>query len=600
MSQVNVFQRPQKSLDVGRNAFDRSAKATFSASAGQLIPFFCMEVNPGDHCKLKNQSFTRTRPIHTAAYARFNENIEYFFVSYEQLWSYWNAFYTTVSDENSSVIASTHDVQDDLRDPGFDTLKVPNNVPMMSLFELIKAYGIVSPSGESDIVVNYPNQTNLTTDTDFTGAKLADNFIRLFNMLGYGDLTHRDGRNNLTNNFNYANDYLLNPFRICAYQKIFYDHYRLSNFERNRPMAYNLDYYTRGYSDQSSSYNSNKVASERFKWMWELHYRAAKKDYFTDIQPWVYWFGDGLADIDSSKLVTLPNSIFGVADGTFIGQNIQTDVSSPQQNPLPGVQLNARIGDYPTFQAQAMRMSFALDKYLRLIQLTPKHYDAQIEALFGHKPRNNDKESIRIGGFVNSIQIGEVVSTAETQDGTLGEIVGKGTSALDSGTLEFTADKHGIVMGIYSVSPLQEYNSFGVDPFNQKMVRTDYYNPAFDNIGPHILRRMSNFFVFGSNALNNRIMGFVKPWLEYKSNVDKVYNEFVTGGYDNIWSVPRKVIYGAASDQFRSADWLRVNPHDYDNIFAMTYNGQAHRDQFLINCQTSAMNVSAMSVHGEP
>ena len=67
MSMKNVKNNPS------RNGFDLSQKINFTAKAGELLPVWLREVMPGDKVTIDLQSFTRTQPVNTAAFARMRE-----------------------------------------------------------------------------------------------------------------------------------------------------------------------------------------------------------------------------------------------------------------------------------------------------------------------------------------------------------------------------------------------------------------------------------------------------------------------------------------------------------------------------------------------
>ena len=71
------------------NTFNLDRRNLFTAKIGQLLPIFCEEVIPGDEIKINMQHFSRSMPVQTAAFTRLKENIQFFFVPYEALWSFY-------------------------------------------------------------------------------------------------------------------------------------------------------------------------------------------------------------------------------------------------------------------------------------------------------------------------------------------------------------------------------------------------------------------------------------------------------------------------------------------------------------------------------
>jgi hypothetical protein len=71
------------------NTFNLDRRNLFTAKIGQLLPIFCEEVIPGDEISINMQHFSRSMPVQTAAFTRLKENIQFFFVPYTSLWSFY-------------------------------------------------------------------------------------------------------------------------------------------------------------------------------------------------------------------------------------------------------------------------------------------------------------------------------------------------------------------------------------------------------------------------------------------------------------------------------------------------------------------------------
>ena len=85
-----------------RNGFDLSRKNIYSISAGELLPVLTEEMLPGDSFTIDLQSFTRSQPMNTAAFARMRQYYDFFFVPYHLLWSRFPNFITDVPNNQIS------------------------------------------------------------------------------------------------------------------------------------------------------------------------------------------------------------------------------------------------------------------------------------------------------------------------------------------------------------------------------------------------------------------------------------------------------------------------------------------------------------------
>lgn len=599
----NPFSAKAPNIDVGRNAFDRSTKSVFSASVGELLPYFVLDVTGGSHVKLSNQSFSRTQPVKSAAFTRLSENFEYFFVPYRLLWSYWNSFRTHVSDENSTTMQTEVQTGDAWINPfkpeNAENPGMPVEIPMFSFNEVFKRYNdteSMTPSEDSGTPISSAIEYN--NENNFFGIPFRYGAYKLFNLLGYGQLEkERTYLEFLSNHFDYEHDYWFNPFRLLAYQKVYYDHYRLTEFVPNNPFAYNVDIHS---NPQRETTQMGLIDHDCFDYMFQLHYRPLKKDFFTAVRPYQYWYGQTNSNGNWQEMLELPNSYYAKRVTSYgdLEADKDADISPALIQGLGGI------------NASAVRLSFVMERLARVQALTPKHYDEQFNALFGYKPKDGMNESVRIGSFNNTVLIDEITANVTTDETVKGSIAGKGISmSRDNSTIDFDVPEDGIILGIYSISPIMDYPSYGVDRFNTKSVASDYYQQAFDNLGPHVIRQMERFFAPGRNDYNNRVLGLQTPYLEYKTGVDKVFGEFNPAGVYSEWSAPRiEGFYGnkdypqpseVPTSDLRVSDLL-VNPKDYDSIFAMSYNGTEYSSQFIVNGYTQVQCVQNMSVSGEP
>ena len=573
-----------------RNAFDLSRKALFTANIGQLTPFFVQEVQPGDHFEISENSFTRTQNCNSAAYVRLNEYREFFFVPYRLLWSYWTDFITQINDRNSSLL--------DTATSGV----IPSTVPQFSYRTLLSAFLFNGDSSASYI----------GDQKDLGGFYYSMNFLRLFNMLGYGmprvfytedsvgsrkvDTTRIE---NVTENIYGSDDYQLNPFRILAYQKIYADHFRPADWEKNNVYSYNIDF------PQPTPNGVINFDPDTLTNIWTLHYRPYKRDYFTGVRPSEYWYGSRLdnsinSGIANEYLTGLPSAFENYFSAPFIsdGAYLQTDYHALTDNVVNGI-----------------RVAYALDKYLRTTLRAGKHYDEQILAHFGVKvPNAITTESSRIGSFVTPLMIDSVTSTADTSGSggaAVGQIFGQGFAdgTKESETIKFDASEHGIIMGIYSVGIESDYSAYGIDPFNIKRTRADYYQPEFDELGPHMLApEISDIRILSSeegSTDRTAYTGFIDPYLEYKVPFDKVYGDFMLGGNLRMWTASRVMGSGAYHEFPRPSSIkagvalsdLFIDPRVMDNVFAIS---APKADQLFVNDFTRCSAMRNMSLHGTP
>ncbi len=129
-----------------------------------------------------------------------------------------------------------------------------------------------------------------------------------------------------------------------------------------------------------------------------------------------------------------------------------------------------------------------------------------------------------IGSSRTNIQISDVMSTAESEQGYLGEYGGRGIGYGDSETFDYTAKNFGVWLTLTTIVPESGYYQ-GYMKENRHQTRFDFFNPEFDALGYQVLERgeVMNDYNCDGQSWNptedyKRLLafGFVPRYSEYK------------------------------------------------------------------------------------
>lgn len=90
-----------------RNVFDLSHEVKLSCNFGQLIPFFCQDVVPGDTFKMRTESLVRMAPMLAPLMHRVNVYVHFFFVPNRLIWDEWETFITGGEDGTEEPVFPT-------------------------------------------------------------------------------------------------------------------------------------------------------------------------------------------------------------------------------------------------------------------------------------------------------------------------------------------------------------------------------------------------------------------------------------------------------------------------------------------------------------
>lgn len=516
---ANVMSMKNVRNTVHRSGFDLSRKNMFTTHVGALTPCFVQEVLPGDSFSIDVSNFTRTSPVNTAAYVRLRENVDFFFVPYKLLWDKWEQFIIRTDDPHYASSPTS-------------AAGAFSSCPYINYGEF------------RDYLWNMRNQTDIEPNAALTAGNSSyqDGVERLLDMLGYGALV-KDAHTGAVSNGSFSS-LALNPFRLCAYQKIYQDHYRDSQWEPSKPQNYNFDYV---FNDSQLKFtpwsldayvlpekdSSLKIMDNMFT----LRYANYRKDKFLGIQPSPQ-FGD--TAIAGPVLGNLVSNVFRAGSSDF---NLSMAVGSPHfatsNITVPSSTVTfplSSIGNTSGISVLSLRLAEALQKYREITLTGSKDYKDQIFKHWNAKvPDYASTISERLFSYDSSVDISEVVNSNITQD-TDADIAGKGVSA-GNGRFKWknSSNQYGIIMGIYHCEPLLDYSGLISIPRQLISVTQDSYpQPEYDSLGMEEVR-VSDFAtpVVGVNADN--VIGYAPRYYQWKTAVDEIHTGFLTSQAYGNW-----------------------------------------------------------------
>lgn len=563
-----------------RNGFDLSFKKNFTAKAGELLPVMVKEVLPGDTFKINLKAFTRTQPINTAAFARIREYYDFFFVPYDLLWNKSNTVLAQMLDNPQHAVSL---------DPTANF--VLNGEMPYTTSQSIADY--------LNFVHNASQYSNFKSN--YFGYDRALCSVKLLEYLGYGNyesfLTSGWPNSPLMSDLNQ------NLFGLLAYQKIYSDFYRDSQWERISPSTFNVD-----YLDGSNMYVTNFYNNDPFVKnynMFDLRYCNWQKDMFHGVLPHQQYGETAVASITPNVTGKLTLSNFST-----VGTSPATASGTATKN-LPAFDT---VGDLSIL---VLRQAEFLQKWKEITQSGNKDYKDQLEKHWGVSVGDGFSELCTyLGGVSSSIDVNEVVNTNITGNAAA-DIAGKGVGVAN-GEINFNSkDRYGLIMCIYHCLPLLDYTTDMIDPALLKVNATDYAIPEFDRVGmqPMPLLQLMNPLQSVANA-SSLVLGYVPRYIDYKTSVDQS-----VGGFKrtlNSWVIsysnqsvvnqvtlpddappvePSEPVPPVAPMNFT---FFKVNPNCLNPIFAVEVNSNMNTDQFLCSSFFDVKAVRNLDTDGLP
>lgn len=581
-----------------RNAFDKSQKNVFSAKAGELLPVFCEEVLPGDKFKIDLASFTRTMPLDTAAYTRLREYYDFYFVPFRQLWRFSDNFFTQMK-----VTQSAYSSEQNSAGYNYETH------PYITTYQVSKAL---------QKLYTYHNHVD---EEGNEGCKNELGYFRynlsrkLLEYLGYSNAIFATGDtstdyNSIDELYGFYSDgsdsIVLNPFPLLAYQKIYADYFRDSQWEDLEPWTFNCDYIN----------------------------ITSRLNLLGDIDTVLYPYGDSTRECRHTFLdLRYCNYDKGLLTGLLSSpQYGDTAVAAPLLGSQPltytesasnefilygdsdMLEVDGKTYDGLGLSVLALRQAEFLQKWREVSYAGRQDYKEQIKKHWNvDVSKSRSDMAFYLGGQSSAININEVVNTNLASSSSMADIAGKGVGSTNK-TINFEASEHGIIMCIYHVVPLLDFSCSGITPLCTKANFTDYAIPEFDKLGMQAVPLQLLFAagIYNSDGDDKLVegtteLGYAPRYYDYKTSLDRVRGVFSQTLKNWVTPIDAQALYNAMQWRVENNEGdllnysaMKVNPSVLDNVFAVAADDTVDTDQFLVNSYFDCKVVRNLDYNGLP
>lgn len=576
MSDFNPLDRAK--VAVHRSSFDLSSKKLFTAKVGEILPCYWQIAIPGSKYRISSDWFTRTVPLNTAAYTRIKEYYDFYAVPLRLISRALPQAFTQMTDYMTSAASNTTNTA------------ILTSVPKITLSQLSVVF--LSLNGQ-DVF-------------DDAGLPYSYGACKVLDMLGYGSFLGPGntakaavtkaylGLDDVKDDYNplcYSVSQTVNLLPVLAYQKIYYDFFSESQWEKHLAYAYNVDYW-----DGKSTLG---LTTE----MLQLRYANYPKDYFMGVLPnSQYGSVAFLSPLDSSldTNVVLARATNGTSNSSVRNLANGNTVQTTSSNSTASDRLLRVNTD---LSALSIRATEYLQRWKEVVQFSSKDYSDQMAAQFGVKaPEYMGNHAHYIGGWSNVININEVMNTNLVDDGSQAVIAGKGVGSQSGHTLTYDCGaEHQVIMCVYHAVPLVDWNLTGQNPQLTVTAITDFPQPAFDQLGMQPVPAL-NLHNNPSRTVSGAIGYNLRYW-QWKSNIDTVHGGFRSGLAYQSWATPIDGWDVLTSSGTWSYQSMKVRPQQLNSIFEPQVSGQncsVAYDQLLCNVNFQVYAVQNLDRNGLP
>jgi hypothetical protein len=578
MSDFNPLDRAK--IAVHRSSFDLSSKKLFTAKVGEILPCYWQIAIPGNKYRISSDWFTRTVPVNTAAYTRIKEYYDFYAVPLRLISRALPQAFTQMTDYMTSAASTTANTS--------MLTSVPNVA--QSTFSLFLQ------------TANAGDQTNTRDDA---GLPIVYGSCKLLDMLGYGSMIDSkntgkaaitkkylgvDSLGDTDNPLVYASSQIVNALPFLAYQKIYYDFFSNSQWEKHLAYAYNVDYW--------SGTGQISLVTDMVK----LRYANYPKDYFMGMLP----------NSQYGSVAVLPsiNNAYSSANIIAANSSSQVNLVNPASSSTSVITASSNttaesrnIILNSDLSALSLRATEYLQRWKEVVQFSSKDYSDQMAAQFGIKaPEYMGNHAHYIGGWSSVININEVVNTNLDTDSSQASIAGKGVSSNSGHTITYDCGaEHQVIMCVYHAVPMLDWNLTGQNPQLTVTAISDFPQPAFDQLGMQAVPALNLQNNPGRNVSGS--LGYNLRYWQWKSNIDTVHAGFRTGAAYQSWVAPLdgwQVLTGSGAWSYQS---MKVRPQQLNSIFVPQVdaaNCSVAFDQLLCNVNFQVYAVQNLDRNGLP
>lgn len=579
MSDFNPLDRAK--IPTHRSSFDLSSKKLFTAKIGEILPCYWQIAIPGNKYRISSDWFTRTVPVNTAAYTRIKEYYDFYAVPLRLISRSLPQAFTQMTDYMTSAASNSANTER------------LSNVPF-------------APVGNISAEIQARVSDNTVDDAGFGFAYGA---CKLLDMLGYGSFigTANTKKKEITmqylgldttslsdsqNPLIYGTSINLNLLPILAYQKIYFDFYSNSQWEKHLAYSYNVDYW--------NGKSSIEISADMIK----LRYANYPNDYFLGVLPNSQY--GSVAILPSSYMSSQPSYSVVAAVSSSMG------ITSVVANPASGTSVVTATSYHDSgrglyvnsdLSALSIRATEYLQRWKEVVQFSSKDYSDQMAAQFGIKaPEYMGNHAHYIGGWSNVININEVLNTNLTADNSQAVIAGKGIGSNSGHTISYDCGaEHQVIMCVYHAVPLLDWSLKGHNPQLLCTSVSDFPQPAFDQLG---MQPVPALTLNNSPSSPTGNIGYNLRYWQWKSAVDTVHGAFRPAAAYQSWVAPLQgsqvQVSGQSSLSYQS---FKIRPQQLNSIFEpqiTTSNYNVAYDQLLCNVNFQVYAVQNLDRNGLP
>ena len=520
-------------IDMSRSTFDRSSSVKTSFNVGDIVPFFCEEVLPGDTFNVRSSKVVRMQTLLTPLMDNVYLDTYYFFVPNRLVWQHWKEF----NGENieSAWIPQTEYSVPQIKAPAggwnvgtiADYFGLPTGVENISVSALpFRAYALVMNEWFRDQNLQDP----LVVPVD-------DATVIGVNSATFVTDVAKGGK----------------PYIAAKY----HDYFTSCLPAPQKGPDVTLSVASQGDLPVQTKSDVHTFGTDFLKW----------SQYAADVRP--------LSVMSDTGNVVMGDNVGSVASATSGGFTNLWAINS-------GNAIVATINQ--------LRMAFQIQKLYERDARGGTRYIEVLKSHFGvTSPDARLQRPEYLGGKRVPINVNQVIQQSGTGSGSdtpQGTVVGMSqtTDSNDDFIKSFT--EHGYILGVMVARYDHTYQQ-GIERHWSRKTRFDYYWPVFANIGEQAVLN-KEIFAQG-NAKDDEVFGYQEAWSDYRYKPNRVTGEMRSAYAQSldVWHLADDY----SSLPSLSDSWIREDKNTLDRVLAVksSVSNQLFADIYVQNRATRPM-----------
>lgn len=514
----------------GHSRLDLSRKTLTTAKIGQILPIFHQECIPGDHFVVDMHSFSRFQPMSVPSFINLKLRTITLFVPYHQLKDGIDAYFGNQK-----------------KFKGQNTVIPKFNLATFADFVSTDSFGVA---------------TEVASTETYSLRIVTNGTAKYYRYTAYGNFVNKS-----LNNMGYriagtiekpaAGNYYLNALPLLAYAHAYNSYLSYSPNYNTSALSQFLERVKRSDSNDSmTSYDLDLIFKSILLTYEDSFYTNAWFDAFVVNE------NSGTAQLKQYVL----NS-FGDAGSVVIDSN-EGSFSD--------------VNEYDHINATQIRLLLKMDDYFRRNNYSGSKDIEQIYSRFGVKL---DDYKVRypyyLGETSESVQIGDVTSTADTADAAVGSYAGK---AIVSSNNKFTFDSkdYGMLITFAWYAP-DVLNYQGYDMECLRLDPFDFYTPELDN---GMASEIPLCQVFDSSMDFNQGFGYAPLYSQYLYPKDVISGDFTRLAGYSAWHFGRTNVNNTPA-QSDAVIYMPNTGTEFERIFNILDPEALDVDTIYMTCHSS-------------